>query len=899
MEASAPSRPGSLPPSLQSAPLSMPASAPGSVPPIGVRPPADDSRESELAPGTLVNSRYRVSALVGRGGMGDVYKADDLTLGVTVALKFLPTDALRDPNAVKLFINEVKIARRVSHANVCRVHDVGQFGDRWFISMEFVDGEDLGSLLRRIGRFPHDRGIELANQLCSGLAAAHDQGVLHRDLKPGNVLITASGEAKIADFGLAGLVEDLRADRSRAGTPAYMSPEQLHGEPPTVASDVYGLGLVLFEIFSGHPVFRPKDMTELLELHEKPIEPPSMFAKGIEPAVEQTIMSCLARQPAQRPPTALHVAASLPGGNLLSAAMHAGVTPSPSLVAAAGAEGTLRWSRVATGIAALVAALIVTVVLAFRTDLHAYVPLAKSADVLAEDARRALRSIGIAPTPHQAYAFDYYEELLDEMALKDRSVDRWKQLRRERPSPIDFWYRQHTRPLITVSEDQRVTMRDPAPVEYGMTSVRLDPAGRLRELVLVTESMESLAKEHPDLAGIRLSDRAPNPAPLFVAAGLDLAAFTPADPQRIPPIYADTRLAWTGVYPESPDIPIRVEIAFRAGVPVAFRIVESKLAAASLYKPIVASYYQELFAAIAEVTLIIASTIGAIVLALQNLRNRRGDRDGAVRLAIVAWMLAFAAFLLLADHVVDFRAEVRVVARAVAHAVLVGATTWLFYLAMEPLVRKHWPESLIAWARLLQGHWRDPLVGQSALAGVLSGAIASLLYRVHFLSPRWVGLPPDAPIASADHVSDTLEGGRLAYGVIAQCAVDGMRFALFFVMSLVLLRVLIKSRRATVYAFILLQAALWTITIYASPLSVIFAALMAVLSTLVITRLGMLAFATAAFTFTALHAFPLTLDLHAFYAPSTLLILSLVVGLASLGGAIAAGAFKRTNPQWG
>ena len=142
-----------------------------------------------FAPGSILDQRYRIVGRLGKGGMGEVYRADDLRLGQPVALKFLPESVDRDPARLTQLHTEVRMARQVSHPNVCRVYDVGEYEGHTFLSMEYVDGEDLASLFRRIGRFPQDRAIELARQICAGLAAAHDRGVVHRDLKPANIML--------------------------------------------------------------------------------------------------------------------------------------------------------------------------------------------------------------------------------------------------------------------------------------------------------------------------------------------------------------------------------------------------------------------------------------------------------------------------------------------------------------------------------------------------------------------------------------------------------------------------------------------------------------------------------------------------------------------------------------
>src|SRR4029453_11601204 len=146
----------------------------------------------------------RIVGLLGRGGMGDVYRADDLTLGQTVALKFLRGN---DPSLSERLRDETRTARQVSHPNVCRVHDVADWNGRPFVSMEYVDGEDLASLLRRIGRLSPDKAVEIVRQVCAGLAAAHDRGVLHRDLKPANVMLDGRGKVRITDFGLASFAD--------------------------------------------------------------------------------------------------------------------------------------------------------------------------------------------------------------------------------------------------------------------------------------------------------------------------------------------------------------------------------------------------------------------------------------------------------------------------------------------------------------------------------------------------------------------------------------------------------------------------------------------------------------------------------------------------------------------
>jgi len=235
--------------------------------------------------------------------MGEVYRADDLKLGQPVALKFMPEALATDPAWLARFHGEVRTAREVTHPNVCRVHDIGETDGHHFLSMEYVDGEDLASLLRRIGRLPRDKGIEIGRQLCAGLAAAHDRGVLHRDLKPSNVMIDGRGRVRITDFGLAGIATQVRTENLLAGTPAYMSPEQFAGREATVRSDLYALGLILYEVFTGRRPFKGDTLFELARVHQNDAPPPpSAVAADIDPALERIILRCLEKDPHARPP---------------------------------------------------------------------------------------------------------------------------------------------------------------------------------------------------------------------------------------------------------------------------------------------------------------------------------------------------------------------------------------------------------------------------------------------------------------------------------------------------------------------------------------------------------------------------------------------------------------------
>ena len=255
-----------------------------------------------FAPGEIFAGRYRMITRLGRGGMGDVWRADDLVLDSPVALKLIHTTS---PEGRALILNEVRLARQVTHPAVCRVFDVGEAEGEIFFSMELVRGEDLRVLLKRVGRLPSDKVIEIGRHLCAGLAAAHAQGVLHRDLKPANVLIDENGLVRITDFGIA-ITRNATGDQRLIGTPGYMAPEQLlPGTPLSERTDVYALGLLLYELAAGQRPFTESGIAS-------PPQPLSALVPGIDPQLQSVILKALSLDPLDRPPSALAMAASFP-----------------------------------------------------------------------------------------------------------------------------------------------------------------------------------------------------------------------------------------------------------------------------------------------------------------------------------------------------------------------------------------------------------------------------------------------------------------------------------------------------------------------------------------------------------------------------------------------------------
>ena len=270
-----------------------------------------------IEPGTLVGDRYRILGLLGHGGMGKVYRAEDRRLGQRVALKLLPEALAANPRSLERFLEEVRIARQVSHPNICRVFDLGEAGGLRFLSMELIDGQDLAELLAERQPPRPERALEIALELCAGLAAIHERGIVHRDLKPANVMLDAEGRVRVMDFGLAALAATLDPAELRSGTPAYMAPEQASGSEHTVRSDLYALGLVLYELFTGRRALEADSAEELARQHREEMPAPlSRWVEGVDAAIERAVLSCLAKRPAERPASAEAVALLLRGNRL-------------------------------------------------------------------------------------------------------------------------------------------------------------------------------------------------------------------------------------------------------------------------------------------------------------------------------------------------------------------------------------------------------------------------------------------------------------------------------------------------------------------------------------------------------------------------------------------------------
>lgn len=812
----------------------------------------------------MLAGRYRIVGLLGKGGMGEVYKAEDLKLQQIVALKFLPDAIALDSGMLARFHNEVRIARQVSHPAVCRVYDIGEEEGRPFLSMEFIDGEDLATLLRRIGRLPGDKAIELARQMCAGLAAAHDNGVLHRDFKPANVMIDGRGRARITDFGLAVVSADLHGDDVLAGTPAYMAPEQLTGKQATQRSDIYALGLVLYELFTGKRVFEAKSLNELRLLHEQSTPAtPSSYVKDMDPLVERVILRCLEKEPHARPGSAIQVAAMLPGGDPLAAALAAGETPSPEMVAAAGEKTGLRPMVAVACLMAVFAGLVALAFLGRRVTLIERIPFEHSPEVLAGKGREAIAQLGYPERPFdRAYGLNYGYDYLEHIE-KDTATDWRRHLESGRGGAVYLWYRESPDYLQPFQPTDRwgawtANEFNPPPLVPGMRGVKLDTLGRMREFYARPPRVDEAKSAAP----------APDWNKLFILADLDSSRFTAAEARWNPDSAFDARAAWTGTATDTPDIPLRVEAAGYHGRVVFFKLI------GPWTTPNQTRSRPPAFLAFVRVGIL----VGAALLAWRNYRQGKGDLQGALRLAVLSFVFRMLFWILSADHVPNSD-EVSVLAQGVGVALFLSARVWVFYMALEPYVRRRWPTRLISWSRVLAGKFTDPLVGRDFLVGILIGLGFTLVVELFFLT----ALQPATNVEL-----DLLLGVRAVAGDFFHSAGGAVFDPLAFTVLFTLLRALL--RRDWLAGAVVMLISMLPGLLSSSLPGAVRGLMLGSLLVLAFLRFGLLTLAASLLIFFWLNSLPFTTNLAAWYAGPTIFAMFLVMALAgsafytSLGG---------------
>ncbi|HYL76568.1 MAG TPA: serine/threonine-protein kinase [Bryobacteraceae bacterium] len=824
--------------------------------------------ESRFPPGTVLAGRYRIVSMLGKGGMGEVYRADDLTLDQPVALKFLPESLSGHEGSLARFKNEVRVARQVSHPNVCRVYDVGEIDGQLFLSMEYVDGEDLGSLLRRIGRLPVDKALEISRKLCAGLAAAHEKGVLHRDLKPSNVMLDSQGQVLLTDFGLAGLADQLTGAEVRNGTPQYMAPEQLAGREVTARSDIYSLGLVLYEIFSGKRPFEAKSMAELMRIQtDSRPESLTTLVRDIDPSVERVILRCLDPEPARRPTSALAVAAALPGGDPLAAALAAGETPSPEMVAAAG-EGVGLSPRFAiTLMAAVLLGLAAYFLIGVRLSALEQIRPPYSPEILTQKAREMVQRFGVTAQPaDEAYGFKWDGSYLDYAETNDKPTPRWNEILSHRPVPLKFWYRQSPYPL-TAGEfhDDLLTPGvvapdDPPLILTGMINMELDAQGNLLAFERIPAQKQRPAQNEAPIDW----------TPLFTAAGLDQAQFQTTEPLWTWRATSDTRAAWTGTWPGSTR-PLRVEAAALRGRAVAFSLIGPWTSADRMPARSLSSNERGQFAIFVAISLAVG--FGCWALVRRNAKSGRGDEAGATRLAGFVGMVQMILWAA-RSHMNPAMGTFGMLLLALATAVFYGFVVRTMYIALEPHVRRRWPQTIISSTAVLTSHWRDPIVGRDLLIGCALGVLIRAILAGVRLAPG------HGPQFGSTYV---LSGFRSALTVLSTSIPHGIRETLMFFLIIFLLRVLLRNQWLACAGFTLLFTALNYFQSGRTVETLITSVGVYALISFVVLRFGLLAMAIYIFVDGVLGQAQPTLQTSSWYFVNSIFLFACVLAMAGWG----------------
>ncbi len=826
----------------------------------------DSIDDARFVAGTILADRYRIVGLLGKGGMGEVYRADDLKLAQPVALKFLPDHLLSDDAALARFHREVRVARQVSHKNVCRVYDIGEVAGRHFLSMEFIKGEELSSLMRRIGRLPLDKALQLARQLCAGLAAAHEVGFLHRDLKPANVMIDSDGNAKILDFGLGGLAEEFNADEIRAGTPAYMSPEQIEGDEQTVQSDIYSLGLVLYELFTGKRAFEAPSLKELIQLRRSNSSPttPTSIVKDLDPLIEKVIDRCIKKHPADRPASALHVAAALPGGDPIAAALAAGETPSPEMVAAAPMEGVLKPVIAISLLAAFLIMLGMSSWLSKYAFVYRQAPLRQSPEVFRARAQEVITRLGYnEPVVDSADGMVVRVDYLDYIAATDQSPNRWEKLRTQKPGPYRFWYRDSPRYFAT--DDGEIKPDMPALDVSGMNTLYLDLDGRLHWFVHVPPQREPAASVAPKPIDWSI---------LFREAGFDMATFRSVPSTWVPLHAHDERAAWEGADPLRPDQQIHVEAAAFQGKPVYFETIypwdqptrQAQAAQGGTERVFIFSV----------IAVFLIALVGSALIARHNLRLGRGDVVGAVRIAFVYFTLRMLYWIFEPHHNGSVEAEFGLLLYSLALATFAAFYLWLLYIALEPFLRRRWPHRIISWSRLLRGEFRDPLVGRDILIGVVSGGFLILIWMLSWAVLHWLG----RPIGVITNDGAVLLGSHFFHRLVSQVT-SGLFLSLIMFFLLLLLVIILRKEWVALTVLGLITMIFGFLVAGGRLTGLHIAALSALVLIFLLYRYGLLTLCAAVFVLHLWVFFPITSDLRAWYAIDFVIGGGLCVALAA------------------
>jgi serine/threonine-protein kinase len=561
----------------------------------------------------------------------------------------------------------------------------------------------------------------------------------------------------------------------------------------------------------------------------------------------------------------MDVASTLLGPDALGVAVAAGEVPSPEMVAAAG-EGTSLSAGAAFALVGLtVAVQLLGVWLARRTALFDQIPFDKPPEALAERAREILHGLGWARRPvERSYGFEYDRRFVKWVEANDPSPERRRWLAEGQPAVVHFWYRESVLPIRPRNERLVVTANDP-PLEAGMVLVRLDTQGRLLELRAPPPQPSSTAPpDEGTWAGV------------LAAAGLDPSQLRASARSWVPPDFADSVAAFEGTFPLAPGIPLRVEAASHAGRPVAFGLRgpwDEPRQPPEV--PLGVTAYRALTAVLVPVLLV------ALPLARRNRRLGRSDSRGAFRIAVFVFLCDVLYGLLRHGHPPSALDGWFLFSGAAGTALFDAATAWVLYVALEPYVRRRWPEALVSWSRILSGRFTDPLVGRDMLVSAAAAATSVALFAAAQVAPLWRGR--FAPTLLEAYLEFLLGFPRLLAWLAGFVAVTAVVMSLMLVLLFVLLTALLRGRVGGAGALWLIYTLVFVLGARPLPEQLPFYAAAAAVVVWVVVRHGLLALA-AMYLFGALLFEPLaTTRLGEWYSEPAALSYLLAAGLIGWG----------------
>lgn len=845
----------------------------------------------ELDTGHTVAGRYLILQRLGRGGMGVVYEALDQTLRRKVALKFVLTGPTVGQDWVELLRREVATALQVTNKYVCRVHDYDEAEGHYFLVMEFAPGGSLHEYRTRqvAGRVDPVKVNTIAWQLCEGLAAVHEKGIFHRDLKPGNVLLDKDEDVKLADFGLATVAGRQRSEESGQGTWQYMAPEQLDGfiEPskqldgiqPTRQSDLFALGLILYELVTGARPFPGATPQDVRKRQNEPPEKPSGLVEIKDKALERAILWCLERDPAKRPASAQEVQETLPP-----------LSPGGVVGVGSNCELSKKYAGALLGVA--LAGLLLHAALADFTMAYRQIPPAKDPGWLRGQAMALTQSLrkkdsGKAeertqsPDEKNSRKAEHSGFEWDLDLVKDASFHRpaaWRPEPDARSPLVYFWYRsgpEHHSP------SNRFAPTDPPLVTPGMECILLDLDGHLIEY-------HAVPSRRPNMPSTRSRDELRDEweAKLFAASDLKPGNFHRSAPHYRPPVYADDlwgleEVGGTGKW---------VEVALCEGQLVYFRVSEPF--SASKGRPdraqgenVEAQGQRRLTGGFVTVAIVLLAATAAGPLAYRNWRRGRADVPGALRVVGIYALLNTLAWLFITEHVRSLHVERVMLANSFGVTAFWGAVLLVCYLAIEPYMRRQWPERLSSWNRVLSGNkFSDPLVGQHVLIGLIAGVCMALPAKLaapafgtyYLLAPVYEPLTPNVP-----------PGLLFALVTFALIRTTGA-----FVVLLLLGWLFRKEWIALVLLVILLTAgSVQSLATFSDKSPLTWGVMIVVSGMVAVTmrKYGWTPVLVALFVSSVLNIMPLTLTPQAWYTTSTLTTAAVLVALALYGFFVSLG----------